>query len=129
MGYERVHLQVATGIDAYEQAWDFLAKDIWRVLVFNLFWFLCFVAGWVALKVILFFYDISWYKIIFWNVTYIILYLPIWEMANIRKFRCHEPLTIANVINYLGARLIYSCILIVGYLCLILPGISTVRLT
>lgn len=121
--YAQVHKKAMTGIGAYEQAWDFAATIRWQLLGFNLLWFLGYVVGVIMLKIFMVFTDLGWSTAIFANVTFLFLFFPIWELANILKFRRNEAMSIYSVVNLAIGRAIYSLILLSAYMCFILPGI------
>ncbi len=119
----RIHKKTATGVDAYEEAWDFAATIRRQLLIFNLLWFLGFVGGWIILKILTVSAEFGWPGTIFVNVSYWLLFFPIWEMANILKFRFDEKMSMNAAINLVIGRAIYSLILLGAYLCFLLPGI------
>lgn len=113
------------GFDAYENAWDVLAKHLWSVLGYNLAWF----AGSIALVFFIFLLTVSafesWAAFLLMAFFLFLLLAPLWEAANILQYgedatSQRPPLPVMKIIL---ARLLFLLIVGPAYLLFVLPGI------
>ena len=113
------------GFDAYENAWDVMAKCLWNILGYNLAWF----AGAVAIVVLIFLLTVAPFKS--WGAFFLLTFFvflvlsPLWEAANIVRYGKDAPTQTAEVpvTKIILARLLFLLFVAPAYLLLILPGI------
>jgi hypothetical protein len=113
------------GFDAYEKAWDVMAKRFWSLLGYNLGWFASAVAV-VALILLLTVVAFKSWSAFFILAFFLFLVLsPLWEAANIVRYGTDSPSQTAElpVTKIILARLIFLLVVIPAYLIFILPGI------
>lgn len=121
--YDNIHARAATGIDAYEAALDFLAANRWPALRFNLLWLFGSALLWLAGKSLLFNGSTGISTLI---VSFLLPWLyivPVWETANISKFRYNRRISLAAVITVCIERTLLYAVLVVTYLPFVLSGI------
>ena len=112
------------GFDAYENAWDVMAQNLWNLLKYNLRWF----AASVLIVFLIFLVTVSvfesWISFLATTLFVFLVFSPLWEAANIGRYgdlTSHKtPLPITKII--LG-RLFFLLFVAPGYFLLILPGI------
>ena len=121
--YTRVHKHAVTGLDAYEEAWDYASPMFWRLLGFNLVWLFAFLAGWIGLKILLYFCNADWSTFLTFNLFFALLFLALWELANIVKFRTDQKLTVYRAAEFVLSRSVYLMLILTAYCFFILPGI------
>jgi len=116
-----------TGIDAYENAWDIVSKQLWSVLGFNAVW----LAGSFLALLVLFLFAVvacgSWAAFFVLSAVVLLEVAPLWEGANIVRYGSvagrvpeSERLPVRTIIV---ARLLFLVIVSIGYLACVLPGI------
>jgi hypothetical protein len=113
------------GFDAYENAWDVMAKRLWNLLGYNLTWF----AGAAGLVLLIFLLTVgafkSWGTFIVIAILVFLVLSPLWEAANIVRYGSESPSATAGmpVIRIIVARLLFLMFVGPAYLLFILPGI------
>jgi hypothetical protein len=86
-------------------------------------WFCFFLFGWIVLKIALLSVSVNWFVFLSLNLAYALLFLALWELANIVKFRAEQTLSLGGAIVFLLGRSVYLAIILAGYSLFILPGI------
>ena len=116
-----------SGIDAYEQSWDIIAKRLWSILGFNMLWLL----GSFVLLVFLYVVTVkafeSWTAFVCLSIFFLLVFSPLWQASDICEYgiqtqRVHDEKRMP-VVSIIIARLLFLIIVGAGYLALILPGI------
>jgi len=113
------------GFDAYENAWDVMAKHLWNLLGYNLVWFV----GSIAVAVLIFLLTVTAFRS--WGAFFLLAFIvflvlpPLWEAANIMRYGKDLPSQAAKmpVTKIILARLLFLLFVTPAYLLLILPGI------
>lgn len=113
------------GFNAYENAWDVMAKRLWSVLGYNLAWFVG-SAGVIVLILLLTVLPFrSWGA--FFVIAFFVFFVlsPLWEAANIVRYGKDPPSRTAEVpvTKIILARLLFLLVVSPAYLLFILPGI------
>ncbi len=113
------------GFDAYESAWDILAKHFWGVLGYNLLWFGASIAvlGLVLLLTVGAFG--SWPAFFLLSFFLFLVFGPLWEGANILRYGKDTPADATGlpIVRIILARLLFLLFVGPAYLLFILPGI------
>ena len=116
-----------TGFDAYETAWDIVSRHLWRVLGFNAMWFLCFFLGTVGLFIVCIPMLKNWTAFGASCVILLLVLLPLWEAANILRYRPAEGSSQRPsglpVVRIIAARIVFLFVVGLAYLMFLLPGI------
>lgn len=116
-----------TGIDAYEMAWDSVAKHLWSVLGYNLVWFAGLLLGSLSLFLLCVMIFENWGWFFASGALLLLLALPLWEAANILRYGGHDGLAdrvpALPIVNIIVARLLFLLVVIPAYLIFLLPGI------
>ena len=114
------------GFDAYENAWDLMAKHLWSLLGYNLVWF----AGAVLLFLGIFLITVgafkSWVAFLLLASFGFLVLSPLWEAANIVRYdnaSRSQRAAVFSVTKIVLARLLFLLFLTPAYLLFILPGI------
>ena len=113
------------GFNAYENAWDVMAKRLWSVLGYNLAWFVG-SAGVIVLILLLTVLPFRSWGAFFVIAFFVFLVLsPLWEAANIVRYGKDPPSRTAEVpvTKIILARLLFLLVVSPAYLLFILPGI------
>lgn len=120
--------QPITGMDAYETAWDTVAKNLWSVINYNVLWFGCVVLGTLALFMVCFMDLDKWGWFLASPAVFLMFVLPLWESANILRYGA-DPDGLPKrgntlpVVDILLARLLFILVVAPAYLLFVLPGI------
>ncbi len=113
------------GFDAYENAWDVMAKHLWNLLGYNLAWF----AGAAVLVLLIFLLTVgvleSWGSFIVIALLVFLVFSPLWEAANIMRYVRGSPSATTGmpIIRIIIARLLFLMFVGPAYVLFILPGI------
>lgn len=113
------------GFDAYEEAWDVMAKHLWNLLPFNLVW----LAGAACVVLLVFLFTVVFFEswLFFFIIASVVLLIlsPLWEAANIVRYGKPFPWQTATVpvAKVIFARTFFLLFVSPAYLLFILPGI------
>lgn len=116
-----------TGFDAYELAWDAVAKQLWSVLVYNVVWFAGLLLGTLGLFLLCVTVLENWGWFCASSAVLLLFSLPLWEGANILRYGAQDgvpeqPRTLP-VVAIIVARLLFILVVTPAYLFFLLPGI------
>jgi len=114
-----------TGFDAYDLAWGVMSANLWAVLRFNVIWFVGAVSGLLLILIVSAALSGTWETFFILYMWFFLIYSAVWEAANIAKFsnsvgQAPEDYSVVKIIL---ARFLFLAVVILGYYCLVLPGI------
>ncbi len=113
------------GFDAYENAWDVMAKRLWNLLGYNLAWF----AGAAGVFLVILLLTVgafnSWFAFVILALFVFLVLSPLWEAGNIVRYSIALPSQTksAPLVKIVLARLLFLVVVTPAYLLFVLPGI------